>query len=93
MTINAIVKQAAANSIKSTGSKLRLRKAPLILTPAAVNRLKLLSNNEKDPQYLRVGVRTKGCSGNSYILEFTKTKGKFDEVVNQDGKKKIIANN
>ncbi|CAO3614095.1 unnamed protein product [Cunninghamella echinulata] len=85
MSINVIVKQAAANTVKLTGFKLDLRKAPLILTPAAVSRLKSLSTKEQNPQYLRVGVRTKGCSGNSYILEFTKTKGKFNEVVNQDG--------
>jgi iron-sulfur cluster assembly protein len=39
------------------------------------------------PQYLRVGVKQKGCSGNSYDLQFTDSKGKFDEIVNQDGKK------
>jgi Fe-S cluster assembly iron-binding protein IscA len=38
------------------------------------------------PQYLRVGVKQKGCSGNSYDLQFTESKGKFDEIVNQDGK-------
>lgn len=31
MTLSAVVKQAAANTTKTTGSRLRLRKAPLVL--------------------------------------------------------------
>lgn len=54
-------------------------------TPAAVSRLKDLTEGPT-PQYLRVGVKQKGCSGNSYDLQFTDSKGKFDEIVNQDGK-------
>ncbi|CAO3590322.1 unnamed protein product [Absidia cylindrospora] len=83
MTLHSIVKQAAVNTTRTT-SKLQLRKAPLILTPAAVQRLKYMTK-EDNPQFLRVGVKTKGCSGNSYMLEFTKRKDKFDEVVDQDG--------
>ncbi|CAO3659809.1 unnamed protein product [Rhizopus microsporus] len=80
-------KQVAAESLKTqtANSRLRLRKAALTLTPAAVSRLKDLTQGPT-PKYLRVGVRQKGCSGNSYTLEFTDTKGKFDEIVNQDGK-------
>jgi Fe-S cluster assembly iron-binding protein IscA len=37
-----------------------------------------------------VGVKQKGCSGNSYNLEFTDKKGKFDEIVQQDGKSVMI---
>ncbi|KAI7871633.1 hypothetical protein BDF14DRAFT_1763057 [Spinellus fusiger] len=84
MTIGTIVKQAATNAVNTSNARLRLRKAALTLTPAAVDRLKHLTTGPK-PQYLRVGVKQKGCSGNSYMLEFTESKGRFDETVSQDG--------
>lgn len=49
-----------------------------------MSRLKELSSGDH-PQFLRVGVKSKGCSGNSYMMEFTETRGKFDEIVDQQG--------
>ncbi len=60
--------------------------APIIVTDAAAERVKaLLAGRGKPSVGIRIGVRTKGCSGLSYTLEFADEKGKFDDVVEADG--------
>ncbi|KAL7416253.1 hypothetical protein BDY24DRAFT_337069, partial [Mrakia frigida] len=39
---------------------------------------------------LRIGVRTKGCAGMAYHLEYVDAPGKLDDVVEQDGVKVVI---
>lgn len=52
--------------------------------PLHVTRLRALTEGP-DPKMVRVGIRSKGCSGKQYHLEYTNTKEKFDEQANQDG--------
>jgi iron-sulfur cluster assembly protein len=61
--------------------------APAIeLTDAAAERVKVLLEKRGKPSVgVRVGIRTKGCSGLSYTIEYADEKGKFDEVVEQKG--------
>jgi iron-sulfur cluster assembly accessory protein len=69
--------------------KLRARKAPIKMTPLAVDQLhKLVS--QPDPRMIRVGVKNKGCSGLAYHLEYVDKPNTFDEVVEQDGVKIFI---
>ncbi|KAJ1657961.1 Iron-sulfur assembly protein 1 [Dispira simplex] len=84
MTFLATVRQAAPKVRPS----LRLRKAAISLTPAAVRRIRQLTppdKADKPNRFLKIGVKTKGCSGLQYALDYTDTKAKFDEVVKQDG--------
>jgi Iron-sulfur cluster assembly accessory protein len=61
-------------------------KAPITLTDAAAERVKaMLSKRGKPSVGVRIGVRTKGCSGMSYTLEYADEKSQFDEVVEQKG--------
>jgi iron-sulfur cluster assembly protein len=56
------------------------------LTDAAAERVKaLLAKRGKPSVGVRVGIRTKGCSGLSYTIEYADEKGKFDEVVAEKG--------
>ena len=62
------------------------RMAPLTLTDTAVARVKeLLDKRGKPSAGIRIGVRTKGCSGLSYTLEYADEKSAFDEVVEVGG--------
>ncbi len=62
------------------------RKAPLTITDAAAERVKeLLASRGKPSVGIRIGVRSKGCSGMTYTLEFADEKTPFDEVVEEKG--------
>lgn len=56
------------------------------VTERAADRVKaLLAARGKPSAGIRIGVRTKGCSGLSYTLEYADAKGPFDEVVEAFG--------
>tara|TARA_Y100000813_G_C24097240_1_gene321157 strand:- start:63 stop:407 length:345 start_codon:yes stop_codon:yes gene_type:complete len=56
------------------------------ITDHAAERVKaLLASRGKPSAGVRVGIRTKGCSGMSYTLEFADDKNEFDEVIEDKG--------
>ena len=62
------------------------RMVPLTLSDAAVERVKAMVESRGKPTAgIRIGVRTKGCSGMTYTLEFADEKGPMDEVVETRG--------
>ncbi|XP_064823457.1 iron-sulfur cluster assembly 1 homolog, mitochondrial-like [Oncorhynchus masou masou] len=65
--------------------KILATRAALTLTPPAVNRIRTLLENKPEYIGLKVGVRTRGCNGMTYTLDFTKQKDQADEEVLQDG--------
>src|ERR1700749_1744001 len=62
------------------------QKQALIVTDAAADHIQgLLAKRGKPSVGIRVGVRSRGCSGLTYTLEYADEKGKLDEVVQQNG--------
>ncbi len=62
------------------------QKGAIILTEAAVKRVKtLISKSEKPVLGLRVGVTTMGCNGHSYLVEYAEEQKPLEEVIHQDG--------
>ena len=56
------------------------------LTDRAAERVKeLIAKSDKPIVGVRVGVKSTGCSGLSYRMEYAEEKGRFDEVVEDKG--------
>ncbi|MSO66174.1 MAG: iron-sulfur cluster assembly accessory protein [Alphaproteobacteria bacterium] len=58
----------------------------MTITEAAAERVKyLLSKRPKAAAGIRIGVRTAGCSGLQYTLEYAEARSEFDEIVADKG--------
>ena len=61
------------------------------VTPLAAERVKTLIEGRGKPTVgIRIGVRSKGCSGMSYTLEFADKQEPMDEIVETGGVKILI---
>ena len=64
----------------------RARPQAITVTPAALARVRQLLEKRGQPSLgVRVGVRSRGCSGLSYTLEYADSKAPADEAVAVDG--------
>jgi iron-sulfur cluster assembly protein len=69
----------------------RPRPQVMSVTPAAAERAKALIDGRGKPTVgIRIGVRSKGCSGMSYTLEFADKQEPMDEVVETGGIRLLI---
>lgn len=63
----------------------------LTLTESAATQIRHLLESRGKPSYgIRIGVRAKGCSGLSYVLEFADEAGAFEEKVEAHGVRILI---
>jgi iron-sulfur cluster assembly protein len=68
------------------GNGIMEQRSPIAITEAAALRIKALMAKRGKPSVgIRIGVRSKGCSGMSYTVEFADEKTAYDEVVEQNG--------
>ena len=65
---------------------------PIIkLSDNAANRIKeIMSNAEKDALGVRVSVKSGGCAGMSYVMEYAKNTNPNDEIIEDKGVKVLI---
>ncbi|CAK4086862.1 unnamed protein product [Aphanomyces euteiches] len=64
--------------------------AAIKLTDAAAARILELMAKQPDAIGIRLGVRTRGCSGLSYTMNYTNEKNKLDEEVRDKGVRVFI---
>jgi len=73
-------------TLDESAQKERRALPPLLqLTDAAADRLRALYAKGKAGMLLRIGVKTKGCSGLSYDLSWVEAPEPGDETVNDKG--------
>ena len=60
------------------------------LTESAADRVKTFLEKRGKGIGLRLGIKTSGCSGLSYMLEFVDTLNEYDQVFEQHGVKVIV---
>ena len=57
---------------------------------AALRIKEIMSNAQKDSLGVRVSVKTGGCAGMSYVMEYTKKTNPNDEVIEEKGVKVFV---
>ena len=82
----------AAPAAPATAPRARRpRPQVMTVTPTAAERVKALIDGRGKPTVgVRIGVRSKGCSGLSYTLEFADKQEPLDEVIDTQGIKLLI---
>ena len=84
-------KPAAAAAPAAVPRVRRPRPQVMLVTPAAAERVKaLIEGRGKPTAGIRIGVRSKGCSGLSYTLEFADKQEPLDEIIDTQGIKLLI---
>ena len=73
------------NSPAAAPRKPRALPPLMTLTDGAAERLRSLYDKGEQGKLLRIGVKTKGCSGLSYDMTWTDEPGPGDEVVTDKG--------
>ena len=68
-----------------------MSKQIISLSNNAANRIKeIMSNAEKDSLGVRIGVKSGGCAGMSYVMEYTKEVNPNDEIIEDKGVKVFV---
>lgn len=63
---------------------------PITLTPAAAERVRKFLSNRGKGEGLRLGIKTTGCSGKAYVIEFVDAVRPEDIVFESQGVKVFV---
>lgn len=80
----SLVALASAGRVAITRAP-RVMRAPLEVTEKAAERIRGLLDGQPDALGVRIGVKTRGCNGQSYTMQYATEKRKSDEQVVSKG--------
>ena len=74
------------------GRKIRIKSMTQVikLSDKAADRIKEIVSENKDSLGVRIGVKSGGCAGMSYIMEYAKAQQPNDELIEDKGVKVFI---
>ena len=80
------------NDVRSckVGAKPIMKQIITLSDSAALRIKEIMSNAEKNALGVRVGVKSGGCAGMSYVMEYAKDINPNDEVIEQKGVKLFV---
>ena len=74
------------------GCKIRIKfmKQVITLSDRAANRIKEILSKDQNSSGVRIGVKSGGCAGMSYVMEYAKDKNSNDEWIEDKGVKVFV---
>ena len=78
------------NDNRSGKIRIKFMTQVIKLSDKAANRIKEILSQEKDTMGVRIGVKSGGCAGMAYIMEYAKTHQPNDELIEDKGVKVFI---
>ena len=79
------------NDVRGSETRIKFMTKQIIsLSENAANRIKEIMTNDNNSLGVRVGVKSGGCAGMSYIMEYAKSINPSDEVIEDKGVKVFI---
>ena len=65
-------------------------KQVITLSDRAANRIKEILSKDQNSSGVRIGVKSGGCAGMSYVMEYAKYKNSNDELIEDKGVKVFV---
>ncbi len=78
------------NDVRSCKIGVKFMSQIIKLSDKAADRIKSILSNDKTSLGVRIGVKSGGCAGMSYVMEYAKSKNPNDEMIEEKGVKVFI---
>ena len=78
------------NDVRGRKIGIKFMSQIIKLSDKAADRIKSILSNDKTSLGVRIGVKSGGCAGMSYVMEYAKSKNPNDEMIEEKGVKVFI---